>query len=292
MDFIVMPSKKNIDDYIQHGCHYFLFSLKDFSVEANTYFSLSDIAKIRQKNKNIHIFISMNKNIFNHELGCLEKTLLDLQKLDVEGVFYYDCSLLYLHHKLNLNYPLVWAQTHMVTNVKTCNYYQQLGVKYALLSKEITKEEIIEIIKKTSLLPIVEVLSYPIVATSKRKLVTNYFQQIKKLPQKEISIDEKVSNQSYLVREDQNGTTFMKKSIMNGFVILDDLIDSELKYILLKEDYFDHFIFLQILDYLEEYLKNYPILSLDRKVKWQEDMKKLIGNDSNFFFKKTIYKVR
>ena len=35
----------------------------------------------------------------------------------------------------------------MVNNYKTCNYYHSKGVKYALLGKEITLEEIIEIIK-------------------------------------------------------------------------------------------------------------------------------------------------
>ena len=72
--------------------------------------------------------------------------LVQLDKMNITGVFFYDLAVLELKRELNLNIDLVWNQTHMVNNYKTCNYYYSKGVKYALLGKEITLDEILEII--------------------------------------------------------------------------------------------------------------------------------------------------
>ena len=68
----------------------------------------------------------------------------------------------------------------MVNNYKTCNYYHSKGVKYALLSKEITLEEIKEMITKSKIEAMVETVSMPSVAFSKRKLLTNYYHNLNK----------------------------------------------------------------------------------------------------------------
>ena len=175
MEIIIKP-EKNIEEYINIGIHSFLLPLKNYSVEYHTYFNLEEIKKIRQQYKEIDLFISMNKNIMNEELDDLKNILLELEKLSIKGVFFYDSSIIKLKKDLNLKLDLVWNQTHMVTNYQTCDYYHKMGVKYALLSKEITKEEILEIVSKSKINPIVELISKPSIAFSKRKLVSNYFE--------------------------------------------------------------------------------------------------------------------
>ena len=83
-------------------------------------------------------------------------------------------------HELNLKLDLVWDQTHMVNNYKTCDFYYDMGVKYALLSKEITLDEIKEIVNKSKINCMVEVVSLPSIAYSRRKLLTSYFKSINK----------------------------------------------------------------------------------------------------------------
>lgn len=292
MEFIVVPDCLDISDYIDQGCRNFLLSLKDFSVESKEVFSLDEIQKIRTCYGDIHIWVNVNKNMFNDELETLKDVLIQLDQIGITGVFYYDAAVISLYQQLNLSYHLVWSQTHMVTNSKTCDYYQQLGVRYALLSKEITKDEILEIVDQSKIIPIIEILSYPSVAFSRRKLLTHYFKDLKKMPKNEIFIHEDLSKQDYIVREDHHGTSFIKQNMMNGLSILDELIDHGVKYVLLREDYIDHDLFLQIIDRLNEYIIKCKNLSTDQKKKWQEEIERLIGNDTNFFFKKTIYKVR
>ena len=86
-------------------------------------------------------------------------------------MIYYDVSLITLKKELELSFDLVWNQTHMVNNYRTCDYYHSKGVKYALLGKEITLDEIVEICNKSSISCMVEVVSLPSVAFSRRKLI-------------------------------------------------------------------------------------------------------------------------
>ena len=121
---------ENVDGYV--------LPLQNYAVQSKKYFTLEEIKKVRKKYPEKEIFISLNKNFFNAEIEPLKELLLELDKLHFNGIFFYDLAILELKRELNLTTDLVWSQTHMVNNYKTCNYYHSKGVKYALISKEIT----------------------------------------------------------------------------------------------------------------------------------------------------------
>ncbi|MBQ8131196.1 MAG: U32 family peptidase [Bacilli bacterium] len=156
-----------------------LLSLKDYSVQSGRYYTLEEIKEIK-KNNDLEIFISMNKNFMNEEIESVKEVLLEIDKLGVTGILFYDVALLQLKKEYNLKTDLVWASTYMVNNTKTCDYYYNKGVKYALLGKEITLEEIKEIIRDSSITSMVEVVGLPSVAFSKRKLITNLYSDLGK----------------------------------------------------------------------------------------------------------------
>ena len=122
-----------------------ILALKDFSVQSPITFTMDEIKKIVKLNPSIEVFVSLNKNFFNDEIDNLIKVLKELDKSNIKGVFFYDLAVLEIKKKYNLKLDLVWNQTHMVNNYRTCDYYYTKGVKYALLGKEITLEEIKEI---------------------------------------------------------------------------------------------------------------------------------------------------
>lgn len=291
MKLIIKP-EKNIEDYINIGINTFLLPLENYSVEYSKYFSLDEIKNIKEKYKNIEIFVSVNKNIMNEELDNLKSVLKELDNLSVRGVFFYDSSIIKIKKDFGLNLDLVWSQTHMVTNYKTCDYYNNMGVKYALLSKEITKDEIIEIINKSKINPIVELVSKPSIAFSKRKLVTNYFENYDKEKEEQIKVNEKISDTDIIVSENKDGVVFIKNNILNGCLILDDLLNTNLNYILLKEDFIDHDLFIKVINEIIYYINNHYSMSEEEKNKWIEKQKELIGENGGFFFQKTIYKVK
>ena len=263
-----------------------ILALKDYSVQSMNYYSIDEIKTIKDNNPTREIFISINKNLMNEDIEPLSNILKEIDNLNVNGIFFYDTAVLQLHRELNLKTDLVWSSTHMVNNYKTCNYYNDKGCKYALLGKEITLEEIKEIITNSTITSMVEVVGLPSVAFSKRRLVSNYYSDLGKEKKDSIVIEEKVTKEKYIVNEDSNGTGFFLDRVVNGTGILKDLYDVDCKYIIFREYGIDKDTFYELVKDTKDYINN---KCTDER--YIEKYKKL-GDFTNFFFKKTIYKVK
>lgn len=283
MKLIIEPSnKKNLYLDKVDGI---ILSLQDYSVQSPVYYSLEEIKKIVTSTDK-EIFININKNLSNNDIANLTEVLKELDTLNIKGIFFYDLALLQIKKEQNLKTDLIWNQTHMVNNYKTCNYYCSRGVKYALLGKEITLEEILEIIKNTEIIPMVEILSLPSVAFSKRKLLTNYYKDLKKEPKKALAVTEKVTDTIYQVTEDCNGTSFFQKDVMNGTGIIKDLYATGLKYIIMRGYGLEENVFAEVLADTMTYIAN-SCNDESYITKYQQ-----LWPNTNFFFKKTIYQVK
>ena len=260
-----------------------ILSLEGYSVESHDYYNIDEVEEIVQ-NKNCLVFVKMNKNFTNSEIDSVRDTLIRLDKIGVDGIFFYDLCVLELKKELNLDIDLIWNQTHMVNNYKTCDYYYNKGVKYALLGKEITLDEIIEIIHSSKISCMVEVVSYPSVAFSKRKLVSNYYKNLKKDVVNPLTVLEKVSDMSYQFVENKDGTSIFLDKIMNGTSIISLLYNCGCPYIIMRGYGIDNFseLVIDTMNYIHDGCKDLKYID-----KW-----KVLGDYTNFFYKKTIYKVK
>ncbi len=284
MKLIVEQIDKNIDKYSDFVDGVIL-GLKDFSLLNQVSYEIDEIRNISLKFPKLEIFVKIDKNIFNNELDKLKEVLLLLNEIRVAGVFFYDVALVELKKKMHLdNLNLIWSQTHMVTNFKTCDYYYNNGCKYALLSKEITLDEILDINRLSKINVMVEVFSLPNVSYSKRHLVSNYYHDsLINSSSKSLDIVEKVTKSKYRVIEEDSGTGFILDDILNGTSVIKDLYDNNVSYIIFREYGIDNF--LEIIEDTRKYLLS--SCTLDSYV----SKYKGIGN-TGFFFKKTIYKVK
>ena len=283
MKILIEPSaKENLYEDLTTGL---ILSLDKYAVQSNVYFNLDEIRKIRENNPKLEIFININKNLSNDDIDPISAILVELDKLNIQGIFFYDLALPKLKQELNLKTDLVWSQTHMVNNYKTCNYYHSKGVKYALLGKEITLEEILEINKLSTITSMVEVVGLPSVAFSKRKLITNFFKDLNKTSQEKLTVLEKVSNAEYELQEDMNGTSFFLKELVNGTPIIKELFDNNIEYIVLREYGIEN-VFGNLLEDTKNYIEG-NCQNTDYVEKY-----KSLGDNTNFFFKKTIYMVK
>ena len=283
MKILVEVANKNISQY-ENKCDAILLGIKDYSVMNEVSFSIEEIKKVTTTYPKLEVFIKMNKNFFNDEIDSLKKILQEIDKLPIKGIFFYDIALLELKQELSLSVDLVWDQTHMVTNYRTCNYYYEQGVKYALLSKEITLDEILDIKENTNISLVVEVVSLPSVGFSRRKLLHNYYEDINENGSSTLSVLEKITNKKYLVKEEQAGTGFFLDEIINGTSIISSLYEKNIDYILMKEDKIPSF--LELLEDTQKYIKEGC-----QDTSYVEKYKKL-GDSTGFFFKKTIYRVK
>lgn len=281
MKLLIEPETKN--NLYNDKVDGIILPLLDYSVESVISFSLDEIKDI-SKNSNCEIFIKINKNLLNEDIDDITKILIELDKLNITGIFFYDLAVLEIHRELNLKTDLIWNQTHMVNNYKTCDYYYSKGVKYALLGKEITLDEIKEIITKSKITSMVEVISKPSVAFSKRKLVTNYYKDLGKKGSNKITVTEKVTNGNYTFIEDNNGTSIFLDTITNGTSIIKDLYEVDCKYIIFREYGIDCFneLIIDTMNYINNGCSDNNYISKYKK----------LGDSTNFFFKKTIYRVK
>ena len=260
----------------------FLFGLKNFSTETN----LITIEDLKKQNPN-NIFISIDKNMFNKDLKPLEEALISLNELNIKGIFFYDLAVLSLVKRLNLNLNLIWNQNFLVTNYQTCNYYASEGVKGAVISSEITIEEIEELATNTNLDLFVNIFGYQMMALSKRKLISAYFDYLKEENKEDIHyMKEKEAN--YPIIEKDYGTKFLSKDILCGIRYINRLKKAGIKYLILDDNLINEETFTKIYNIFKESLKldDNELLSLERKIN------SLLPTNLGFFNQKTIYKVK
>lgn len=284
MKILIEQSTKNTD--LSKYTDGLILSLKNYSSQSYLTYTFEEIEQIIKDNPDKEIFINLNKNFFNDEIESLKEILLKIDKLNVKGIFFYDLAILQLKKECNLKTDLIWSQTYMVNNYKTCNYYHSKGVKYALLSKEITLEEIKEIITKSKIATMVETVSMPSVAFSKRKLLTNYYHNLNKEAKKNLVVTEKATNEEYQVLEDETGTNFFLNKITNATSIIKELYSCNCPYIILREYGIDHELFKELLIDTQKYIES------ECQDEEYINKYKSLNDFTNFFFKKTIYQVK
>lgn len=280
MKIATVCSKDNMLEYGKIGANAFIFGLLDYSSGYHNELSVEEIKEIRS-NYDGELFIAVNKNMFNRELDDLEKKLIELDDLNINGILFYDIAVLSIHNRLNLKTPLVWNQTHMVTNYNTCNYYYDKGCKYGVVASEITLDEIKEIKEKTKMQLFVNVLGYQVMGYSRRSLLSNYFKSIDKKLEKDNYIIEN-NNEDYIVREEKHGNVFLFGKPLNGSVVIKDL---DIDYVILNDYNFTKETFTKALQLYVELVKT-------KEDKYIKELDDLIGDNRGFFFKKTIYKVK
>ena len=254
---------KNIKNYIDA----YILPIKNLSINYQNTFDLKEIEQIKKLNK--EIFVILNKNIHNSELSNLENTLKEIDKLNINGIFFYDIAVLNLKQKLNLKTPLVWNQEHLTTNYGTINYYYQKGVRYVALSAELTKREIDEIKDHTKAKLFVNVFGYIPMFTSRRNLVKNYLETFNIKTNNTIK-EIKKEGKTYKINDTNIGTTVYSNYILNAV----EIDFSNIDYLIFSSNLIDETKFIQV-------LKNY-----------KEKKENQLPKETGFLYQETIYKVK
>ena len=267
----------NYLEYLKYGLDGIIFPLENFSVDYFKYYSISDIENYK-KNTDKLVFVVINKMIFNSDLDILLEILKKLETLKVDGVFFYDLAILNLVKENKLSLNLIFNQTHMVTNSDTINLYYDLGVKGSYLSNEITKDEILNIRHNTKSDLFVLLLGNPVIAMSRRNLLTSYFANKNKSKSAIITIKEPKSGQEFLVKEDNNGTTFFYNKRLNLSNIYKELVDCGLNYGIVEQGNYSYNEYKDLIAAFVNFNK--------------DKIDELAGHNRGFLYRETIYKVK
>jgi U32 family peptidase len=293
---IVIPNKISDIDLIIDNCDAIILGIKDFSVNYREYVTIEELKDLINKYSNKEIFVSINKIFHNNEILELEQLLIELNKLKIKGILYYDIAIINIYKRLNLMIPLVWHQNHLVTNYNTINYWYNEGAKYAYLSPEITLNEIIDIKNNTNCPLIVPIFGYLPMMFSKRKLISNYLNYIhEQLNDNNYQLFEKQRREYYPVIEDQNGTTIYSSHILNGLEEYIALLSNNIEYAVLNAIDIDINNFIEVLIIYNQIRNSWQNNKIDMTytLHLSNKIDMLLKNtDKGFLYKETIYKVK
>lgn len=180
------------------------------------------------------ITIALNGLMHNHEIEQLPSFLKKLNEIGVDAVTCGDPGAILLLAEYAKHVPFIYDAQTFVTSAEQIKFWQKQGAIGAVLARELTSEEIIEIQAKLTI-P-VEVLVYgpTCIHHSKRKLVTNY-NKITHLKQ-DTSLERGLflrepndSNSQLPIYEDETGTHIFSSEDISLLPFLEELYLNNVK---------------------------------------------------------------
>lgn len=261
--FLYIVTNKDIVNKLKKvGIDNFLFPLKDFCVGFQEPFSIEEITDSS--------FIFINRILDNASLDQLE-SLLKTKGKKIKGIVFDDLGVLYLIQKLQLKVEKILYQSHFSTNYESINAMLEY-VDSIVVSPDITKEEIDLICKKAKKKVTLFIFGMLPAMYSRRTLLTNFYDTFKLPYKNNIEAYEKMSQNHFVLVENDFGTVGYQKNYYNGFSLLSN---KNVSYYLINPLFLNEEEQLELIENLKE-----------------KNLKLNITFDEGFLNKETIYKLK
>lgn len=235
-ELLVTPkSVPHISTLIAKGADAFVIGEQKFGLRLAGEFDRSTMKEavelIHQHGKKV--YVAVNGIFHNYHLNALEDYISFLHDLNVDRIIFGDPAVV-MYVKQHTNpIPLNWDAEALVTNYFQCNYWGSKGAKRAVLARELSLDEILNIKQNANVELEVQVHGMTCMFQSKRMLLGNYytFQQRQMKIQRNdtenqlLLYDEERDNK-YPVYEDYNGTHIMSPNDICLIEELDALLEA------------------------------------------------------------------
>ena len=249
---ININSLGDLEDYKKIGITNFLFALKGYSIGYKE-FNLEDIPT--------DSYILINRVLDTKGIDGI-KSIKD-KLLNYKGIIFEDLGVYNIFK--NEDIELIWAQAHFGTNTESINYWLT-KCESALLSNEITKEEITDIVNDSIKPVVLNVFGKNMIMYSRRTLLTNFNKYNELDDVNDVVLDETHTKNKFYAHETENGTAIFNNDYFNYIEFSKSLDDSKIKYYLVYN------LDLSVID-IKDILEGKPY-----------------GNDG-FLNKKTVYRM-
>ena len=265
---IVIPSSlDHMYELTSYNIDGFIVPIKNLSANQSFEVDYKDLELVIDKIKNKEVILLINKMMHSSDIELLREVLKKVSTLKVDKIMYYDNSVYMLSQELKINIPLVIYQDHLNLSILSNKFYNDMGINYAYISSDITKEEIRDIKLNTKSKLFITAYGYVPIFYSRRYLLSNYFEYIDKSYKKDVFY----LDNEYPIKESDFGTIIYSNKIINLINELDKL------------DFIDYIVM--------------DSFNIDRQ-EFNEMVNKFINKDkvedtyTGFLDKKTIYKVK
>ena len=241
-----------INEYKKIGINNFLFALEGFSIGYNS-FELNDIPK--------ESFILINRVLDSKDIDNLKLIKDDLVKY--KGIIFEDLGVYQIFKDSDID--LIWNQAHFGTNLSSINIWLD-KVSSAVISNEITKNEITDIVSGVKKPVVFNVFGKNMIMYSRRTLLSNFNKYNELEKYNDMVLGENHTNNNFLVKESSYGSAFFNNEYFNYIEFSDTLNDDNIRF--------------------------YLVLNLDLNVDKVIDVLngESFGNDG-FLNKKTVYRM-
>ncbi len=189
---MVSPSSLEVIPKIIDQVDGIILGYQSLSVATNFEVDINTIKALRCKYPHKKIGIRLNKMFHNNDLNKVEQALIELDKIKVDRIFFYDLGVFNIAKRLKISIPLIIHQEHLNTSYLSNNFYLSKGVCGTYISDDITEEEVKELRDNYEGLIYKTIYGYLPIFYSVRYLVTNYMEYISK---------KKVGNTYYMEHE-------------------------------------------------------------------------------------------
>ncbi len=275
---VVPKDDNNLDVLLGMDVDVILIGVSGLAVNCSYYVSYEELDRVVSyiKGHGKKVFVSLNKIISNSDLVLLEDVLIKVDSLGVDGVIFYDYSVISIKKRLGLSVKLIIAREHSNASIYSHLFYKECGIDSSFVTSDITIEEILDIKKKVGINLLVLVYGCIPIMYSRRYLLTNYFKYINQDMKDDYYYIKDVSGE-YIIKEEEYGSAVYTKSVLD--------LDYEFS---MYRDYFDYVVLYSSFVSEDDYIKavsHYIDINNNKDVKFNDGYK-------GFSYTKTIYKVK
>lgn len=247
---------EDLKSYKKLGISNFLFPLKGFSI-GYTDFSFEEIAKT-----DVPAYVLVNRLLTDDDIDSFLNLTIPS---NVKGFIVEDTGLFY--ELKDKGFELINFQNHLNNNFKTINYWLKM-FDSLVISTDITKEEIEEIVQKSCKPLVIPVFLFPMIMYSRRTLVTNYYKHLKEEPKYQLKVDIINADGSFNLVENAYGTAVFDTKHIDIREFASTLAEDKIRFYLIDSNFLDASTIIEALR-----------------------GKALLESTKGFLEKKTVYKV-
>jgi collagenase-like PrtC family protease len=137
---------KNAIDLIKFGIDQISIGESKFSTRNSCDINLKQIEKLTKIKNKTQILVLVNKFFFDPQLPELEKYLVSLAKLNIDGIIFSDYAVnqILFEHKIKINQ--IYSPETLVVNYGQFDFYKQNKITEVALARELTKLNIQKIL--------------------------------------------------------------------------------------------------------------------------------------------------
>ncbi|EJO7180268.1 U32 family peptidase [Staphylococcus pseudintermedius] len=231
-ELLVTPkSLSHIETLIEKGADAFVIGEEKFGLRLAGEFNREEMKKaveiIHRAGKKA--YAAVNGIFHNYHIPALEDYIAFLHEIRVDRIIFGDPAVVMIVKQQENPIPLNWNAETLVTNHFQCNYWGRRGAKRAVLARELSLEEILNIKENSDVEIEVQVHGMTCMFQSKRMLLGNYYtfqDRQMKIQRNEAATDSQLllydeeRDNKYPVFEDYNGTHIMSP---NDICLIEEL---------------------------------------------------------------------